>query len=117
MVRRPFSSSSLHVHFDAKTFLCQRSSGQYVVDTPAEIPLECIPEVIPIGILDSFRVQLSKHVDKTLGDRLVVGVPSVDMKVDIVHPSVRVVDINGFWSDVQVTHPKRGLLRIEMLLE
>src|SRR2546423_4525787 len=88
-----------------------------MIDSPAPVILKSVPEIIPIGVLDAVRIKLPEYVDESPGDCLLVGVPGIDVEIDVVHAPVRMVDIDRFRSHVQVSKPDGGLARIEMFFE
>jgi hypothetical protein len=73
--------------------------GQDMIDAPAEVPLEGIPEEIPVGVLNEVRVKLAEDVDESPRGGLFVSAPGVDVEIGIVHAFFRVVNIDGLGGD------------------
>src|SRR5215469_3181669 len=108
-----FGSPGRHVDLTMDTTLRQWLRGENMVDPPAEIPLQCISIVIPIGVLNGIGVEFSEHVDKPPVARLFVGVAGVNMEIDIIDALLRVINVNGLGSDVQVSKPNSGFHRVK----
>ena len=87
----------------------QDARRQDMVDTPAEIPLESVAKEIPVSVLNDIRVKFAKDIDESQGDDFFVGIPSVDVKIDIVHTLLRVIDVNRFGGDIEIANPDRRL--------
>lgn len=84
-----------------------------MVDAPTEVSLEGIPEVVPISVLNGFRVEFAKDVNEPPGGCFFVSISSVDVKIDVVDALFRMINVNWLWSDIDVAHPDCRLLRIE----
>ncbi len=52
---------------------------QYMIDPPAEIPLEGIAEVVPVGVLNDIRLRPAKDVNETPANGHLIGVSCVDV--------------------------------------
>src|SRR6204780_4743917 len=89
------------------------SGRQYMVDAPAEVPLEGVAEEIPIGVLNDIGVELAEDIDESPGDGLLVSGPGVDVEIGVVHAFFSVVDIDGLGCDVEVANPDCRLTGIQ----
>src|SRR5580698_9313152 len=90
---------------------------QNMVDAPTEVSLEGIAEEIPVGVLDDIRVKLAEDIHEAPRDGLLVGDPSVDVEIGIVHTLFRMVDVDGFGGDIEIADPDRELIQIQGALE
>src|SRR6478736_3337915 len=117
MVRRAFSLARLHVHFNSFARPCEWRRCENVVDAPAEISLESIAVVIPIGVLDSGWVQHPKNIHEAPVEGAFIHVSSIDVEIHVVYALFWMVNIDWLRSHIHVTHPQRRLLRIKVLVE
>ena len=117
MIGSRFGSPGRHVDLSVDTTHRQWLRGENMVDSPAEIPLQCISIVIPVGVLNRIGVESSEHVDKPPVARLLVGVASVNMEIDIIDTLFSVINVNRLGRDVQVSKPDCGFHRIKGRLE
>jgi len=95
---RRFARSQIHIDFS--TQVRQRSGGQDVIDPPAPIVLKGAPEVVPVRVLDAIRVEFAEDVDETLVARCLVGIPRIDVEVDVIHAAVGMVHVDRLGRDV-----------------
>src|SRR5665213_1789695 len=84
----------------------KRPSCEDMIDSPAPVVAKRISEVIPIGVLHPFRVELPENVNETPRGRGFVGIASVDVEIDIVDAALRVINIDGLGSDIQISKPE-----------
>ena len=73
-----------HVDFGGMAARGHRLCRQYMVDAPAEVPLEGIAEEIPVGVLNDIGVEFAEYIDESPRDRLFVSVAGVDVEIGIV---------------------------------
>ena len=90
----------VHVYIGAAASGDQRRRCKDMIDAPSPVIFEGVPEVIPIGVLNNIRVELSEHIHKSPVPRLLVGVARVDMEIDIVDTFLGMVNVNRLGSDV-----------------
>src|SRR5437660_12272 len=74
----PLGPARRQVHFGDPAPGRYWSSCQDVIDAPAEIAVEGISEVIPVGVLDRIGMEHAENVDEPPGDRLLVSVTRID---------------------------------------
>src|SRR3954462_7850959 len=88
-----------------------------MVDAPTKVSLKRVSKIVPVCVLNYFRVELPKDIDEPPTDRLFVCRTSVDMEIDIIHPFLGMVHINRFWCHVKITKPDSRHQRIERCLK
>ncbi len=71
-----------------------------MIDAPAKIALQRVSKVIPVGVLHTIGVELSKDVDEPPAHRLFVGGSGIDVEIYIVHTPLGVIDVDRLWSDI-----------------
>ena len=76
-----------------------------MVDPPTKVSLKGVSKIVPIGILNYFRVEFTKDIDEPPSDGLFVCRPSIDVEIDIVHPFLRMVNVDRFRGHVKITEP------------
>src|ERR1700730_3017576 len=100
VVRGAFDFAQCHVGLKRAAALGERGGGKDMVYAPAEIPLESVSEIIPIRVLDPVGVELAKYVCEAPANRLLVCGTGIDVEIDIVHATVRVVYVDRFGRDI-----------------
>src|SRR5690349_8102037 len=110
MVRRSRRFPRRQIHVSIAASRRKRRSRKNMVNAPAPVILEGVSEVVPVGVLDAIRVQLAECIDKSPSCRLLIGVPSVNVKVYIVHPVVGMIYVDRLRSHIQISEPDRGFL-------
>src|ERR1700693_4452807 len=78
----------------------QRRSRKNVIDAPAKVTLKRFSKEIPVGILHTIRMELSKDVDESPSNCLFVGGSRIDVEIYIVHTPLGVIHVDRLGSDI-----------------
>ena len=71
-----------------------------MIDAPAKIALQRVSKVIPVGVLHTIGVELSKDVDEPPANRLFVGGSGIDVKIYVVYSPVGMIYVNWLGGDI-----------------
>ena len=88
-----------------------------MIDAPSPVVRKSVTEIVPISVLHPFEVEPPKHIMESPADRVTIGFARLDVEVRIVDAAIRVVDVDRFRRDIQITEPNGRLHRIEPLAE
>ena len=88
-----------------------------MINAPPPVVFECVSEVVPICVLYTVGVQLTKNINKAPGYGFFEGISRIDVEVNIFYSPVRMVDIDRLGRHIQISGPDGGLEGIQVLLE
>ena len=100
VVGRAFRFPGLEIHVGNSAAVGEWRSRKDVIDAPAKIALKRFPKEIPVGILHTIGVELTKDVDESPTNCILVGGSRIDVEIYIVHTPLGVIDVDRFWSDI-----------------
>src|SRR5260370_25895966 len=117
VVRCFFRLTGLEIHVGNLAAVRQRCSRKNVIDAPAKVALKCVSKVIPIGVLHTITMELSKDIGEPPTHCLLVGGSSIDVEIHVVYSPLGGIDGDWLGGDVLIPKPAPLLLGLELLFK